>query len=393
VATIALGGPAENLKWPVATGSREVKGSSVSIVGVCKRFGTFPALDTINLEINRGEFFSLLGPSGCGKTTLLRIIAGFDRPTSGTLFMDGQDILPIAPNKRHVNTVFQNYALFPHLSIFENIAFPLRLKKFPQQKISAMVEEYLDLVKLRSEAKKLPAQLSGGQKQRVAIARALINEPSVLLLDEPLSALDAKLRQHMLIELDKIHDKVGITFIYVTHDQQEALSVSDRVAVFDAGAVHQVGTPLEIYERPADAFVADFIGETNFITGTVSSLPAPGRACITVDRIGDINVRSEKEIRTGDTVKVTIRPEKIRITADPPEQETGNGVNMLTGVVDEIIYTGFQSKYFVKVGDTLFRVFKQHLKYHPDEKAISWKGQATIRWSAGDCFIVEAGRQ
>ena len=368
-----------------------MKGSSVSIGGVSKRFGTFQALDNINLEINRGEFFSLLGPSGCGKTTLLRIIAGFEQPSSGTLLLDGIDILSIAPNKRHVNTVFQNYALFPHLSIFENIAFALRLKKTAQRKIDSMVGEYLELVKLENEAAKLPAQLSGGQKQRVAIARALINEPSVLLLDEPLSALDAKLRQHMLIELDKIHDQVGITFIYVTHDQQEALSVSDRVAVFNTGVIHQVGTPLEIYENPADAFVANFIGETNFLTGTVTALPEKGKAGIEVDRIGIIHCTSDKDVRIGDRVRVTVRPEKIRIAAERP-QPAGNEVNVLSGVVDEIIYTGFQSKYFIKTGTTIFRVFKQHIKYHPDEKSIAWKDPAVIWWSSGDCFIVEVDR-
>ena len=241
-----------------------VKGSHVKVENVNKNFNDFNVLKNVGFEIKTGEFFSLLGPSGCGKTTLLRIIAGFEDPTSGDILLDGASVLSLPSNKRHVNTVFQNYALFPHLSVFENVAFPLRIKKLKERAIADRVEEYLQLVKLDGQKLKLPSRLSGGQKQRVAIARALINEPDVLLLDEPLSALDAKLRQHMLLELDSLHDAVGITFLYVTHDQEEAISVSDRVAVMNEGEVLQVGTPSEIYETPAHPFVAEFIGETNF---------------------------------------------------------------------------------------------------------------------------------
>ncbi len=246
-----------------------MKGSTVRVESVSKSFNSFNALQNVSLEIKKGEFFSLLGPSGCGKTTLLRIIAGFDDPSTGVVYLDNIDVIPLPANKRHVNTVFQNYALFPHLNVFENVAFPLRLKKNSDNTIRSLVSEYLDLVKLPNESNKFPSQLSGGQKQRVAIARALINQPNVLLLDEPLSALDAKLRQHMLIELDSIHDKIGITFIYVTHDQQEALSVSDRVAVMNEGKVLQIGTPFEIYESPSNSFVAKFIGETNYLEGKI----------------------------------------------------------------------------------------------------------------------------
>jgi spermidine/putrescine transport system ATP-binding protein len=249
-----------------------LKGSDVVIRGVSKSFGDFTVLHDIDIEIKKGEFFSLLGPSGCGKTTLLRIIAGFESPDCGVVTLEGADVLPLSPNRRQVNTVFQNYALFPHLSVFENVAFSLRIKKTPRTEINAKVREYLRLVQLEGHAQKKPNQLSGGQKQRVAIARALINEPRVLLLDEPLSALDAKLRQHMLIELDQIHDKIGITFIYVTHDQQEALSVSDRIAVMNQGDVLQVGTPHEIYESPATDFVARFIGEANLFDAEVVSV-------------------------------------------------------------------------------------------------------------------------
>ena len=249
-----------------------MKGSDVVIEGVSKSFGNFRVLNDIELGIKKGEFFSLLGPSGCGKTTLLRIIAGFETPDYGRVTFDGTDVLPIPPNRRQANTIFQNYALFPHLTVFENVAFSLRLKKLSKSEVNTRVDDYLKLVQLENHAHKKPNQLSGGQKQRVAIARALINEPSVLLLDEPLSALDAKLRQHMLIELDTIHDKIGITFIYVTHDQEEALSVSDRVAVMNLGNVLQVGTPHEIYESPATDFVARFIGETNLFDATVTAV-------------------------------------------------------------------------------------------------------------------------
>jgi len=248
----------------------EVKGSRVTIEHVSKRFDNgFIALDDINITIEPGEFFSLLGPSGCGKTTLLRIIAGFEYPDEGAVLFDGTNVVSLPPDKRHSNTVFQTYALFPHLSVYENVAFPLRLKKVPKETIDEKVKHYIHLVQLDQHIHKKPNQLSGGQKQRVAIARALINEPKVLLLDEPLSALDAKLRANLLIDLDNLHDKIGITFIYVTHDQSEALSVSDHIAVMNAGHVLQVGTPFEIYESPATQFVAQFIGETNLFEAQV----------------------------------------------------------------------------------------------------------------------------
>ena len=246
-----------------------MKGSTVSINGVSKDFGSFHALDNVNFTIKKGEFFSLLGPSGCGKTTLLRIIAGFEFPDDGTVFFDDKNVTELPPNKRGSNTVFQNYALFPHLSVYDNVAFPLKLKKLNKSLIDERVKEYLHMVQLDTHMDKKPNQLSGGQRQRVAIARALINEPDVLLLDEPLAALDAKLRSNLLVELDKLHDNIGITFIYVTHDQSEALSVSDRIAVMNRGKVLQVGTPFEIYESPATEFAAQFIGETNIFTARV----------------------------------------------------------------------------------------------------------------------------
>ena len=372
------------------------------IEGVSKSFGDFRALNNVSMEINKGEFFSLLGPSGCGKTTLLRIIAGFEQPDYGVVTFNGYNVLPVPPNKRQANTVFQNYALFPHLSVFENVAFSMRLKKTSKSNIENRVNEYLHLVQLESHALKKPNQLSGGQKQRVAIARALINEPSVLLLDEPLSALDAKLRQRMLIELDEIHDKIGITFIYVTHDQQEALSVSDRLAVMNQGDVLQIGTPHEIYESPATNFVARFIGETNLFDATVVNvekidLPSQSgnntefeyMAELEIAELGRIKVTTVDEVRTGQTVSFTIRPEKIVITKDRPATKRED-INLFQGTVDEPIYSGFQTKFYVDIsGKTLIKVMKQHANYSDEGPDIRWKDSVFLSWSADDGYIVE----
>ncbi|MFQ3547565.1 MAG: ABC transporter ATP-binding protein [Termitinemataceae bacterium] len=369
-----------------------MKGSDVKIEGVSKSFGDFKALKNVSLEIKKGEFFSLLGPSGCGKTTLLRIIAGFETPDTGLVTFDGTDVLPLPPNMRHANTVFQNYALFPHLSIFENVAFPLRLKKRPHAEIRSKVMDYLKLVELEQHAHKKPSQLSGGQKQRVAIARALINEPSVLLLDEPLSALDAKLRQHMLIELDKIHDKIGITFIYVTHDQQEALSVSDRLAVMCQGDVLQVGTPHEIYESPATDFVARFIGETNLFDGTVTAVEQAGDellATLDIPELGQIKVTTVDSVAPGMKVSFTIRPEKIAISTERPTLKRSD-INLFEGIVDEPIYSGFQTKFYVRLSqDTVLKVMKQHSNYSDEGPDIVWKDSVYVSWSAADGYIVE----
>ncbi|MDL2229610.1 ABC transporter ATP-binding protein [Treponema sp. OttesenSCG-928-L16] len=377
-----------------------MKGSDVVIEGVSKSFGDFKVLKDINLQIKKGEFFSLLGPSGCGKTTLLRIIAGFESPDIGLVTFDGADVLPLPPNKRPANTVFQNYALFPHLSVFENVAFPLRIQKVPKDEVNTRVNEYLRLVELDAHAGKKPNQLSGGQKQRVAIARALINEPSVLLLDEPLSALDAKLRQHMLIELDHIHDQIGITFIYVTHDQQEALSVSDRIAVMNQGDLLQVGTPHEIYESPATDFVARFIGETNlFDAAVVSSQKIEGvdpeeyMAELEVPGLDRIKVTTSDKVLPGQKVSFTVRPEKILISKERPATKRED-INLFQGMVDEPIYSGFQTKFYVKVqNDVLIRVIKQHAKYSDEGPDIVWQDSVFISFSARDGYIVEVKDQ
>ncbi len=392
-----------------------MNGSTVSIDHVSKHFGSFHALDDINFTIKQGEFFSLLGPSGCGKTTLLRIIAGFEFPDEGVVLFDDKNVIPLPPNKRQSNTIFQNYALFPHLTVYENVAFPLRLKKIDKAEIDKKVREYLHLVQLDQHIDKKPNQLSGGQRQRVAIARALINEPKVLLLDEPLSALDAKLRANLLIDLDNLHDKIGITFIYVTHDQSEALAVSDRIAVMNSGKVLQVGTPYEIYEQPATQFVAQFIGDTNIFESTVVkceehktagqdpdfmvtlNTPALGMQAqlkgdtqATKEEDKNILVTDYEHTDEGQKVAFTIRPEKIRITLEEPDVHGRKDINVFKGIVEEPVYTGFQSKFYVRLENgTIVKVFKQHTNYLDDGPEIAWKDTVYISWSANDGYIVE----
>lgn len=375
-----------------------MNGSNITIDHISKSFGTFHALDDVGFVIKKGEFFSLLGPSGCGKTTLLRIIAGFEFPDEGTVLFDDKDVIPFAPNKRQSNTVFQNYALFPHLSVYENVAFPLRLRKLDKKIIDDKVNEYLHMVQLDAHINKKPNQLSGGQRQRVAIARALINEPKVLLLDEPLSALDAKLRSNLLIDLDALHDKIGITFIYVTHDQSEALSVSDRIAVMNQGKVLQVSSPFEIYENPATEFVAKFIGETNLFAArveTCNKIDIPGKDTEYMVKLQipelekSILVTDYEETKPGQKVCFTVRPEKIRITLDKP-QTNREDINIFQGIIEEPVYSGFQSKFYVRLDNgTMIKVFKQHTNYLDDGPEIEWKDKVYISWSANDGYIVE----
>lgn len=357
-----------------------------------KSFDGVQILNNINLKIKPGEFFSILGPSGCGKTTLLRILAGFIEPDSGVVYLGDKDITNLPPNLRSINTIFQKYALFPHLTVYENIAFPLRIKKKNSDYIDSEVKKMLKMIDLEEHADKKPNQLSGGQQQRVSIARALVNKPEVLLLDEPLSALDAKLRQNLLIELDNIHEEVGITFIFITHDQQEALSISDRIAIMNKGNVLQVGTPAEVYESPADMFVADFIGENNFIDGKVVSIDSETCATLKNEKLGEIRFEMDREVHIGDNVKVSIRPEKIRVTRNLP-RNLGKIHNVVKVYVDEVIYTGFQSKYFVWLNgekDMLFKAFKQHaIFFEDDESSVRWDEEAYISWNSEDSYLVE----
>jgi len=315
-------------------------GGEVVLVDLVKRFADVTAVAGLNLDMPPGEFFSLLGPSGCGKTTTLRCIAGFERPDEGQILLDGVDMAQTPPHKRNVNTVFQNYALFPHLSVADNVAFGLRYQSVSKAEAKKKVADALALVRLEGFERRRPSQLSGGQQQRVALARALILNPAVLLLDEPLGALDAKLRKALQIELKSLQEEVGITFIYVTHDQEEALTMSDRLAVMSNGRVEQVGTPSDVYEEPATAYVADFLGVSNLMDGRAEGIDASGRARV---RLGEFEVLASKgDVDIRGDVKVTIRPERIHL-----EPHGSTGENRIPGMVDRVVYVGSTLQVFV----------------------------------------------
>ena len=359
--------------------------------GVSKRFGTIQAVGDVSLEIKRGEFFSLLGPSGCGKTTMLRIAAGFEEPDAGRVFLDGRDITDLPPNKRKVNTIFQSYALFPHMTVRDNIAFGLAIAKRTRREIDAEVDKMLHLIQMTGQADTKPDLLSGGQKQRVAVARALINKPDVLLLDEPLAALDLKLRQKMLIELDLIHDEVGITFLYVTHDQAEAMSLSDRIAVMDSGRIEQVGAPAEIYESPRTSFVAAFIGDTNFLEGRVLDCPDHEYCRLAISGLPEILCFNDKHLQPSQTIYLSIRPEKIHISRDRPEEKPQR--NIMPTAVEDVIYLGSNTKYWVQVAGYRIQVLRQHARYFFDDKPLRWKDEAWIWWHADDGFMLDHFRK
>ena len=354
---------------------------------VSKHFGKVRAVDHVSLSIKKGEFFSLLGPSGCGKTTLLRILAGFEYPDTGRVRLDGADITDLPPNERKVNTIFQSYALFPHLTVWQNIAFGPQVAGWPKAQVRDEVDKMLKLIQMRDQAHKKPDQLSGGQKQRVAVARALINKPQVLLLDEPLAALDLKLRQRMLIELDQIHDEVGITFLYVTHDQGEAMSLSDRIAVMDHGRIEQIGTPAEIYEAPKSSFVAAFIGDANFFEGKVVQLLDENFIRLEIDGFPDVVCFNDNQIQLGNPVYLSVRPEKFRISRDRPLED--NRHNVVQGRVEDVIYLGSLTKYWVRVQDYRLSVHQQHGRFMLDEKPIKWNELVWLSWHGDDGFMLE----
>ena len=356
---------------------------------VTKRFGALTAVNDVSFSVGKGEFFSLLGPSGCGKTTLLRMLGGFERPDSGRIYLEGKDITDLAPNQRRVHTVFQNYALFPTMTIWDNIAFSLRLAKKPKAEVEERVDAILAMIQMSEHAWKYPNQLSGGQKQRVAIARALVDRPQVLLLDEPLAALDLKLRQHMLLELDTIHDQVGITFMYVTHDQGEAMSLSDRIAVINKGRVEQLDGPAKIYEAPATRFVASFIGDTNFFSGEIVS--TDGDYC-TIEGEGFPAIRAynDKQLKVGQKVDLSVRPEKIRVTLQPPPPEKGASINVYPSTVQDIVYQGVYTKYWIKSGDRRVAALKPHSRFLLDQEKITWNDEVFVWWHPDDGYMVEA---
>jgi spermidine/putrescine transport system ATP-binding protein len=321
--------------------------NAIEVRGVRKVFGIgenqVAALDTVSVSIRENEFFTLLGPSGCGKTTLLRLIAGFDFPTAGEILLHGQDIAPLPPFKRPVNTVFQSYALFPHMTVAQNIGFGLEMLGKPKAEIEARVAQMLKLVKMEALKGRRTSQISGGQQQRVALARALAPQPKVLLLDEPLSALDYKLRKEMQIELKRLQHETGITFIFVTHDQEEALTMSDRIAVMSAGKILQVGTPRDIYDRPAERFVADFIGESNFLKGEVKGV-ADGRAIVRLSSGVEIPASLPEAFRPSGGVTLVVRPEHAQL--GPVEANAS-----LSGTIENVVYLGTDTHFHLKLDD------------------------------------------
>jgi spermidine/putrescine transport system ATP-binding protein len=345
----------------------------IRLIGLTKRFDDVVAVDDISLDIDRGQFFALLGPSGCGKTTTLRMIGGFEEPTEGRIELGGSDVAPLPPYKRDVNTVFQSYALFPHLTIFENVAFGLRRRGVKGGDLRTRVVESLELVGLAGLERRKPRQLSGGQQQRIALARALVNRPRVLLLDEPLGALDLKLRKEMQLELKRIQHEVEITFVHVTHDQEEAMTMADRIVIMNGGRIEQLGTPTELYERPRTPFVAGFLGVSNLLEGTV----------VGDDRIRLVDgteVHCPREVlggRTG-TVQIGVRPEKLRIG--------GDATNSLSGTITESAYIGVSTQYIVDTPAGLVTVYVQNDR--PGGQVATGE-RLTLSWSPESTFVVD----
>ena len=351
---------------------------------ITKRFGDFVAVDDLTLGVYEREFFSLLGPSGCGKTTLLRMLAGFETPTEGRILLDGQDVSTIPPYRRPVNMMFQSYALFPHMNVADNIAFGLKQDRLPKGEIDARVDEMLRLVKLEAFKTRKPHQLSGGQRQRVALARSIAKRPKVLLLDEPLGALDKKLREETQFELMDLQETLGLTFLIVTHDQEEAMTVSDRIAIMDHGRLVQVASPGEIYEYPNSRYVADFIGDINLIEGTISANRG-GKVTVDTPDAGQIVIEQEIDADPGRTAWIAIRPEKVRISLDKPPARTRN---VMTGEVWDIGYLGDVSTYHVRMtSGAVVKALRANAS-RTTEQPINWEDQAYLHFATDGAVVL-----
>ena len=360
------------------------------IDAVVKKFGGFRAVDRLSLDIRAGEFFALLGPSGCGKTTLLRMLAGFETPDEGRILLGGKDIAQVLPHQRPVNMMFQNYALFPHLTVRDNIAFGLKRAGMPRSAIDARVAEMVALVKLEGLAQRKPDQLSGGQKQRVALARSLARRPKVLLLDEPLAALDKKLRESTQLELMELQRRLGMTFIIVTHDQEEAMTVASRIGVMDAGRLEQVATPRELYEAPVSRWIAEFVGDVNLFEGQIESREA-GRLAVSTRVAGTIMVAEPRQPITKTVVAVAIRPEKVKLSRRAPVSDEGNAhsINRLEGIVTGVSYLGGITTYKVKLDSGAMVRSSMANTARIDLDAYNESQRVVVWFTPDDCMVLE----
>lgn len=357
----------------------------IQIENVSKHFDGFPAVDSVSIDIYKGELFSILGGSGCGKTTLLRMLAGFERPTSGRILIDGVDMTDVPPYQRPVNMMFQSYAIFPHMNVADNVAYGLKKEGMPRSEIRDRVADMLELVQLTEFARRKPGQLSGGQRQRIALARALVKRPKVLLLDEPLAALDKKLREHTQFELMNIQDQTGVTFIVVTHDQEEAMTLSTRIVVMQDGRFIQCGTPKEIYEYPVNRYVADFFGTINLFEGTVSST---GGEIVTVecdDRKTGIRAKPADRVDSGTALTVAVRPEKISISKEPPVADVAA---VLKGVVWDLGYYGNLSVYRIKTDTGMIVQASAQNRVRSAERTLEWDDEVYLSWDIQSSVVL-----